>query len=212
MTGSATRGWTPLLLALLVAPSVAWAQPPAPPDAPTVSEERIRAALLRYRHEPTVARVVTAAVASHGHDPERARRAATRARRRGWVPDVRVSLRRGQGRDLSLRAAETDANVSTDDDLTLQAWLRFDLDRVVFSSQEVALMREERARRERRAELVRLVVALYFERRRLQLERDLLGHPDAARAVRIMEIEALLDVFTDGAFGRMMTARSGERR
>ena len=51
---------------------------------------------------------------------------------------------------------------------------------------------------------MREVIALYFERRRLQLERDLHGDPELARSVRIAEIEAVLDVFTKGAFGRMI--------
>jgi hypothetical protein len=70
----------------------------------------------------------------------------------------------------------------------------------------VALLREARAREEGRAEIIRGVVHLYFERRRLQLERDLLGNDAVGHTVRIAEAEALLDAFTGGEFGRMLRA------
>ena len=65
-------------------------------------------------------------------------------------------------------------------------------------------MRELRHLEERRLEIATQVVHLYFERRRLQLERDLAGTTDVAIELRIIEAEALLDVFTSGAFSRMM--------
>jgi len=58
--------------------------------------------------------------------------------------------------------------------------------------------------------VVTQVVHLYFERRRLQLERDLGGQVEVASELRILEAEALLDVFTNGAFSRMMASASRE--
>jgi hypothetical protein len=82
-------------------------------------------------------------------------------------------------------SSEDDAlKLSTDDDLTLEAALTFDLGRVVFAREEVAIARQAHAERADTAERVREVIALYFERRRLQVERDLLtdraAHGNAA--------------------------------
>ena len=81
------------------------------------------------------------------------------------------------------------------------------VDRLLFDRNEVAIAREERELRRARAELVRAVILLYFERRRLQLERDLGHAADLGREIRITELEALLNAFTDGAFHRMMSVR-----
>lgn len=173
------------------------------PPARQIAPDELRAALQRYAREPSVERVIAAALA-HGSEP-RADALASRARTAGWVPRVTFRARRGQGVDLS-HALSDELDFSTDDDLTLEAALTFELDRVVFRSEEVALARQAHAEGEARSKRVREVVALYFERRRLQLERDLAGSADPRRNVRIAELEALLDVFTNGAFSRMIAA------
>jgi hypothetical protein len=77
---------------------------------------------------------------------------------------------------------------------------------VVFRSEEVGLLRQRQAELDARAALVRQVIHLYYERRRLQVERDLDPEPKVARSVRIAEATALLDAFTGGAFQRMIDA------
>ncbi|MFW5926343.1 MAG: hypothetical protein ACOCV4_09275 [Myxococcota bacterium] len=182
------------------------ARTPAPPEAPPpLTTARIEAALARYDHEPGVDRVVAAALAAAGRDPSAMRRVARRARHSGWAPDVRLKVRRKQRQDLSLRQSDTaTTRTASNDDLMIEGSLKFELDRLVFANAETRLLRESQRRRETRSELASQVVALYFERRRLQLERDLLDAHDVERAMRIAEIGALLDAFTDGAFRRMM--------
>jgi hypothetical protein len=202
--------WVVAALALLSGlPAAATAQQSEPAIAP----ERIEAALYRYRHEPSVERVVRAALRTRAYDPGRARDAMDRARVSGLLPNLRARVRRGQAVDLRALGLGGDAertNLYQDDDLMLEGTAIFHLDRLLFAPQEVGLMRELRALEQARAELVRAVVSLYFERRRMQLERDLLGRTDLARAIRILETEALLNTFTDGAFARMMGARQRE--
>lgn len=171
-----------------------------------VSPARIRAALARYRHEPGVDALVRAVLEGPALDPGRARDAADRARLAGLLPQARADLRRGQTLDLSaLQGTTGERSVwSTDDSLTFSGGLTFQLDRLVFAREEASLLRERRALEERRLELASQVIHLYFERRRLQLERDLAGTTDVAIEMRIAEAEALLDVFTSGAFSRMM--------
>jgi hypothetical protein len=155
--------------------SVARAQPP-------VSEQRaVVEALAQYRHEPTVREVIAAL---HAHDSSATSdELASRARLSGWVPTVGLKARRGQAVDLASSSDDDALKLSTDDDLTLEAALTFDLGRVVFAREEVAIARQAHAEREHEAERVREVIALYFERRRLQVERDLLTEQAVARSL-----------------------------
>jgi hypothetical protein len=166
----------------------------------------IRRALVRYRDEPPVGTVVEAALRHAEVDLADAERLVRRGRRSGLLPTVRLGVRRGQARDLSaLTTTELDrTNLSTDEELSIEASVVFRLDRLVYGPDEVSLLRERRALSDTRRELVRIVVSLYFERRRLQLERDLAGLDGVEQALRIAEIEALLDAFTGGEFERMI--------
>ena len=170
------------------------------------SRERIQAAVRAYAGEPPVQAVVKAALEAAAADPRKARAMASRARMAGWVPTVKLAARRGLTRDLSeSQTLETDRTaLSTDDDLVVEVSLTFELGRLVFDHDEVALAREERELVRERAEIGRTVVGLYFERRRLQLERDLGQGSGIGQELRIAELEALLDGFTDGAFRRMI--------
>jgi hypothetical protein len=178
------------------------AAPSTARSAPT--QAALAAALARHAREPSVEQVVAAALRAAVAD--RAVALAARARSAGWVPRVGLRARHGQTVDLaSSQSLDEEAlRLSTDEDLTLEATLTFELDRVVFRTEEVALAREARAETEARAQRAREVIALYFERRRLQLERDLGAPPSAETSARIEHIEALLDVFTKGEFRRMM--------
>lgn len=185
----------------------------AEPEA-RVSAERIRSALRRYRHEPSIERVVEAALRERSARPSRIHDAMNRARGTGWLPQTRVSVRRGQAVDLRGLTGDPEsvANVSTDDDLMVYGSMTFDFGRIVFAPAEPSLLRELRAVEQDRAETVRTAVNLYFERRRLQLERDLLGHSDLPRTLRILETEALLDALTGGLFTTARRARPDRLR
>lgn len=185
--------------------------PTASPMSPALAA-RVRAALLRYRHEPGVADVVRAARASMPASPTDSM--ASRAHAAGWVPTLGLSARRGLGVGLAASDASTAdqaLRLSTDNDLSLTASLTFELDRLLFRNEEIGIVREARAERAGRTDRIREIVRLYFLRRRLQLERDLGAGDPAAQALGIAEAEALLDAFTNGAFGRMLRS-AGRRR
>lgn len=185
--------------------------PGAAPPAAAITDAQIQRALRRYRREPSVGRVVRSALRARSASPSRIRDAMDRARASGALPVTQASVRRGQAVDLRglTGADDVTTNVSTDDDLVLEARMIFRFHRIVFASEEVGLLRELRAAEAERAQIARTVVRLYFERRRLLLERDLLGTRDLLHRVRVLEVEALLDVFTEGAFTRMMGGRPG---
>ncbi len=195
--------------------------PSEPPERPEQDEpekkstaqarptsQQIARALRAYDREPRVATLVAVALRVAAADPQKAAEMASRARLAGLAPTLRLAVRRGLNRDLSeTQTFETDRyDLSTDDDLVLEGSLTFDLGRLVFEHDEIALAREQREAVRARREVAGAVVGLYFERRRLQLERELLGGADLKREVRIAELEALLDAFTDGAFRRMIVS------
>ncbi|MCA9576443.1 MAG: hypothetical protein R3B40_06620 [Polyangiales bacterium] len=157
----------------------------------------------RFDHEPTVAEVLQDALAYHAQGLADPTRAARRSRRSAWLPELRLRARRGRQRDAN--ATQSGTNLSTDDDAIVEGALVFDLPRTVYSGEEATWSREARAQAAARTQLVRLVVGLYFERRRLQLEREL-GARDLPTLVRLVEIEATLDGLTGGRFGERLRA------
>ncbi|MCB9623022.1 MAG: hypothetical protein H6723_06715 [Sandaracinus sp.] len=172
-----------------------------------VDPAQLAEALERYAYEPSVDALLEHVDDDDAFDPEAVRRLVRRARRGGWLPQLRVGVRRGRGQDLSTQSTSS-SRVSTDDDLVLDASLTLRLDRAAYGPDEVSLARETRARAEARDARARLVVAAYFERRRLQLERDLLERRDLATSLRIQELGALLDALTSGAFTRLRRPRA----
>jgi hypothetical protein len=167
----------------------------------------LAALLTRYDREPEVQSVIAATLAAARVHPQHFTDMASRSRLRGLIPHLDVGLRRGQGIDLRWTTPTADDlanNRTTADDLMLFGTLRFDLDRLLFTSEEVGIAREQRFAHDAQRELIRKVVHVYFLRRRLLLESDLLGGTSIATLIRIREAEALLDAFTDGAFQRML--------
>lgn len=188
------RALSSIYCALVVAWPLALAS--AQPSPGLASEKAVREALQRYRDEPSVREVIAAV---HARDGSKSDDLADRARLSGWVPTVGLKARRGQGVDLASSSSQDALRLSTDDDLTLEAALTFDLGRVVFAREEVAISRQAHAEREREGERVREVIELYFERRRLQVERDLLWAAASAQAPAPIEDTAQGE---DGPGGR----------
>ncbi|RLB57364.1 MAG: hypothetical protein DRJ42_00705 [Deltaproteobacteria bacterium] len=177
-----------------------------PSQTRDVDTRALASAIARYtRIEPSVDRVVQAALRAGAPSLADLDSLTTRARLSGLLPSLRVGARRGTGWDLSERLDDNGrVQLGTDDQLSIRAEAVFSLDRLLFAREEVPLSRELRAVQLVRRDLVQSVVRLYFERRRLMLERDLLGVDGVVITVRIQEATALLDAFTGGRFRRML--------
>lgn len=124
----------------------------------------------------------------------------TRARLRGLVPDVRVSVRRGQGVDLRREGIdETNLRLTTDDSLALEATLSFDLGELVYADDEPRLHAlRARARSTRRAVLAQ-VEATYFAHMTLYLKMRATS-PTPEQVARFAELTAHIDGLTGGWF------------
>ena len=165
------------------------------------SPAQVREALRRYRHEASVDALLLAVDALPELSAETMARLLRRGRLAALLPQVRGRARRGQAVDLSERV--DDLRYSTDDSLAVEVALTWDLNRLAYGPDEVALARETARRREAKVQRARLLVSVYFERRRLQLERDLLGVRDLTHELRIEELAAMLDALSDGGFSRL---------
>ncbi len=176
-------------------------------DGQKVTRARLRVAMTRYAHEPTAERVAELALEAAAVHPERMLRMIRRARARGLLPEIRLGARQGREVDRFVSQVGTTDRLSTDRDLTLEASLTMRLDRLLFSNQDAALMREHRRRQSLRSRIIREVVRLYYERRRMQLERDLFGVHSLEQEMALSERAALLNALTDGAFLKEMSRR-----
>ncbi len=164
--------------------------------APTLAESDSKPPL-------TVRDVVRMAIKAARHSgPGRAEQLARRARLAGLVPQLKLGARRGLQQDQSSTSTLSDdrVNASLGDDLTVEAGLTFQLDRLVFAPEEVRLLAVERWLAADRRKLVEDVVRLFFRRERLVQERDSAAADDTALDADIAELEALLDAYTENQF------------
>jgi hypothetical protein len=163
--------------------------------------------------EPSVADLCAAAAAVILSEPARARSLLARARRAGWLPELRIRVDRRYDRNESLdfgRAlVDTPAPpvaLGTSDDVRYEGRATWDLSRIIFNPDEVSAHAEALRMADARREVTGLVIRLYFERRRLKAEPVTSDASDKTsqvrRELRILELEAELDALTDGAFSR----------
>jgi hypothetical protein len=145
-------------------------------------------------------------------EPGRARSYVERARRAAWLPELRLRVDRRLGRSESLDLPGGGSTVlpplglDTSDDVRYEARATWDLSKLMFSAEELAAEAQALRMADMRREIESLANRLYFERRRLKMESQLGPPADPAvhvrRALRVQELEAELDVLSDGAFGR----------
>ncbi|NLY95812.1 MAG: hypothetical protein GXY23_17510 [Myxococcales bacterium] len=163
---------------------------------------------------PPLGALLAAALDQPGLSAREIEDARRRSRRSGALPRVQVRARRIT--EDARHAEEMNAGLrhrgSAEQALLLEAQLHFDLGRLVYGADAVALEREAREREERRHRRIREVVQVYYERERLLLEASLHLEPDPELHLRILEAEATLDALTHGAFSQLRERASTEHR
>ena len=160
----------------------------------------------------------TKAVALAMVEPERAQSYVNRARYAAWLPELRLRVDRRFGRSESLDLPSTSTaitsplGVDTVDDVRYEARVTWDLARLIFSSDELAAQAQTIHMAEIRRDIEVTVSRLYFERRRLGLERLPSGAGERTvamrREVRLREIESELDALSGGAFSQCTAGRA----
>jgi hypothetical protein len=149
-------------------------------------------------------------------EPDRARSYVDRARHAAWLPELRLRVDRRFGRSESLDVPSTSTSTSsplgvdTVDDVRYEARVTWDLARLVFSNDELAAQAQTMHMAEMRRDIEVTVSRLYFERRRLRLERlsSSASERTVRRELRVREIEAELDALSGGGFSQCTSRRT----
>ncbi len=180
-----------------------------------VSQEVVRKVLMRFAGEPTVREVQTQAVDYQRVHPEVIDSWRVRARVRAIAPQLQADAQGTIDNDLrkvtNLDAAQSEIESTTDSNtgrLTIGG--RWDLDRLIFEPQEMAVAREAVRTANLRDRVLEEVTRRFFERRRLQVDLELAPPTDLSdrvrKELRLQELTADIDAFTGGWYSEKLTA------
>ncbi|MCC7108862.1 MAG: helix-hairpin-helix domain-containing protein [Deltaproteobacteria bacterium] len=180
-------------------------------EGKVVSKEVVRKVLMRFAGEPTIREVQERAISWVQVHPEVADSGRGRARANALAPKIVVA---GQGTlDDDLRvveqAGEADIEAKTNANTgRLTVGATWDLDRLIFEPQEMAVAREAVRTANLRDRVLEEVTRRYFERRRLQVDLELAPPTDLGdrvrKELRLQELTADIDAFTGGWFSEKL--------
>lgn len=182
-------------------------------EGATVAPAAVREVMNRFAAEPSVTEVQNAALEYAKANPERIDSWQARARANAALPQFRTQFDYDINQDLRTRTNldATDARVITEDDdrsYEIQVRAQWDLDRLVFEPQELAIARESVRLANLRDRVLDEVTRRYFERRRLQVDLELSPPTDLndriRKELRLQELSADIDALTGGWFSQKL--------
>lgn len=183
-------------------------------EGQSVAPAAVREVMNRFAAEPTVREVQTVALEYAKANPERIDSWQARARANAALPQFRTQFDYDINQDLRTRTNldATDARVITEDDdrsYEFQVRAQWDLDRLIFEPQELAVARESVRLANLRDRVLDEVTRRYFERRRLQVDLELAPPTDLneriRKELRLQELSADIDALTGGWFSQKLT-------
>jgi hypothetical protein len=166
--------------------------------------------------EPPISAVHAAALEYLDLAPGALRQVEARARKRGWLPELRAGI--GSGRDRA-RDHDWDEVVSSGEVRSLAEYhdgrdrgvrsdleLIWDFGQLAAPDDAIAVSRERRLVIELRDQVLERVNRLYFERLRVLDAAAATGDPGERRVheLRVAELGAQLDAWTGGRFSRLL--------
>jgi competence ComEA-like helix-hairpin-helix protein len=181
-------------------------------EGQVISGDAVRKVLKRYAGEPTVREVQDHAIDYLRIHPELVDSWRFRARTNALAPRLSTDAQgiSNNGLRTVRSTGDTPVEVRTDDTggrVSVSA--TWDLDRLVFEPQEMAIARESVRAANLRDRVLDEVTRRYFERRRLQVDLEL-SPPTALedrvkKELRLQELTADIDAATGGWFGQKLT-------
>jgi len=181
---------------------------------PVSADDEVDRFLRRFDHEPRIREVQVAAIRYYNVSPERISSLRSRTRTKALVPGLTI----GVTNSLSSFSLAVDDIIFRNQDIArfedqtadffgVTASASWGLDRLVFNAEELDVMSligiQDGIQRE--------VTALYYVRRRLQIELEL-NPPSSLEArlsgrLRLEELTGLLDAYPGGFFSREIEKR-----
>lgn len=181
-------------------------------ENPAALNLRIDAAIATLSKEPSLADLRRAALSQADAGREVSERWKRGARFSAILPTLKLGADFSEGRDESLDRYQDDPDrwgADTDRGFGADISLQWKLDRLIFNTDELKVFDELADRAIRRENLTALLISVYFERRRLQLEWLLLPPGDLGdaleRRMRIEELGQTIDALTGGLLSSKMT-------
>jgi competence ComEA-like helix-hairpin-helix protein len=181
-------------------------------EGKVVSNETVRKVLKRYAGEPTVREVQEHAIEYVRVHPEIIDSWRLRARTNALAPRLTTNAQGDTNNGLRSVSAtgQPTQEVRTDDTGgRLVVGATWELDRLVFEPQEMAVSREGVRMSNLRDRVLDEVTRRYFERRRLQVDLELSPPTDLGdrvkKELRLQELTADIDAATGGWFSQKLT-------
>ncbi len=175
----------------------------------------VRQALEALKQEPTIEEVLKAALTQSGLDYEHTESLRSRASWKAALPNLGIRARRSS-QDMDVTKWDEGSDQTTLDNavgssLDLEASAQWNLPNLVYNAEVLDLANAQTLARE----LVDNVSNLYYQRRRLQIEKILEPPRDIrselSQELRLEELTAKLDTLTGGLFARYATRNNNRR-
>jgi hypothetical protein len=182
-------------------------------EGKVVSNDVVKKVLMRFAAEPTAREVQQQAVEYLRAHPDMIDSWRTRARVNALAPRVTTTAQGTLDDDLrtvtNLDAAAAEIESKTDSATgRLTVGATWDLDRLIFEPQEMAVAREAARTATLRDRALSEVTRRYYDRRRLQVDLELAPPTDLGdrvkKELRLQELTADLDALTGGWFSAQL--------
>ncbi len=167
--------------------------------------------LSRYSHEPSMEQVQQWAIRYADVHPEKILRWRKGAQAKAYFPQLSVALNRQRDENVDVAEEGTttpDHYIVGPDEQTFDfnVSLKWDMGDVIWSDSQTSIDVRSRLMVQLRDDILDEVTRLYFERRRLQIERELSPSKDirlqVTQELRFQELTAQINGLTGGEFSR----------
>ncbi len=180
---------------------------------------QLERAMSALSHEPSFEELMRAAIENADAGRNNSKRWKKASRLSSILPALKVSgnMTEGRNEDLIRYQEKPDRwGADTDRGYKLDISMQWKLDRIVFNTDELKVYDALTSRALRRENLTALLISLYYERRRLQLETILMPAEELADVLetrmRLEELGRNIDALTGGLLSRTIQSATKSKR
>jgi hypothetical protein len=178
----------------------------------------VQEVLSRFDHEPTIEEIRTAAIEYAEVQPEKIEKWRKAAARKALLPDLTFHYDKGKSWNSSAyfySGKYVDDDITKDNDRGWSISLAWKLGELIWNDDQTSIDSRSKLMVELRDDVLNEVTRLYFERRKMQIEKFLLPQEDIRdrldRDLRIQELTADIDALT-GSYLSKRLAQTKEQQ